>query len=79
MPNTVTTTGIYRSSKLLHPHKIVQKKKNTENYNILIGFLRQTDQLISTGVITSRSFGSEVTILIPMTVLPHLTVQCPDV
>jgi hypothetical protein len=27
LPNTVTTTGIDRSSKLLHPHKIVQKKK----------------------------------------------------
>ncbi len=56
MPNTVTTTGIDRSSKLLHPHKIVQKKKNTENYFILISFLRKTDKFISTGVITSQKF-----------------------
>ncbi len=27
----------------------VQKKKNTENYNILISFLRQTDKFIRTG------------------------------
>ena len=56
MPNTVTPTGIDRSSKLLHQHKIVQKKKNTENYNMLISFLRQTDKFISTGVMPSQKF-----------------------
>jgi hypothetical protein len=43
LPNTVTPTGI----ELLHQNKIVQKKKNTENYNMLISFLRQTDKFIS--------------------------------
>ena len=54
LPNTVTPTGIDRSSKLLHPHKIVQKKKHTEYYNILISFFRQTDKFISTGVMPSQ-------------------------
>ena len=56
MPNTVTWTDNERSSKLLHQHKIVQKKKNTENYNMLISFLRQTDKFISTGVLPSQKF-----------------------
>ncbi len=56
LPNTVTPTSIDRSSKLLHQHKIVQKKKNTENYNMLISFLRQTDKFISTGVRPSQKF-----------------------
>jgi hypothetical protein len=44
------------SSKLLHQYKIVQKKKNTENYNILISSLRQTDKFIRTGVMLSQKF-----------------------
>jgi hypothetical protein len=56
LPNTVTPTGIDRSSKLLHQHKIVQKKKYSENYNILISFLRQTDKFIRTGVMPSQKF-----------------------
>jgi hypothetical protein len=56
LPNTVTPTGTDRSSKLLHQHRIVQKKKNTENYNIMISFLHQTDKFISMGVMTSQKF-----------------------
>ncbi len=53
---TVTPTGIDRSSKQLHQHKIVQKKKKAENYNMLISFLCQTDKFISTGVMPSQKF-----------------------
>jgi hypothetical protein len=56
LPNTVTQTGIDRSLNLLHQRKIVQKKKDAENCNILINFLRQTDKFISTGVVTSQKF-----------------------
>jgi hypothetical protein len=56
LPNTVTPTSTERSSKLLHQHRIVQKKKNTENYYIFISFLHPTDKFINTGVMASQKF-----------------------
>jgi hypothetical protein len=35
---------------------LYKRKKNTENYNILISFLRQTDKFTITGVMPSQTF-----------------------
>jgi hypothetical protein len=40
-----------------------------------VTFLHQTDKFIITGDIAAQTFDSEVTILNPKTILPHLTVH----
>jgi hypothetical protein len=71
LPNTATLTGIERSSKLLHQQKIAQKKRKK---SYLLTFYAKLINSLVWELRPVQYFGSEVTIFIPMTVLPSLMV-----